>query len=110
MSKAIEFFGDAQRRFLDGENRQSVECLRQSLAAMVGADPTDDEDDDIEADMKAARHSEALYADRIELVRRALKLVADLAAHPDVDETRPREARAAITMTAGILQWYLVQP
>lgn len=109
MTKAVNFFGDAQRRFLEGENRQSVECLRQSLAAMVGADPAAEGDDDVESDMKSARKSEAQYADRIELVRRALKLLTDLAAHPNVDETRPRGARAAITMTAGLLQWYLVQ-
>ena len=110
MTKAVNFFGDAQRRFLEGENRQSVECLRQSLAAIVGADPANEGNDDIEADMKSARTSQVHYEERFELVRRALKLLTDLAAHPDVDETRPREARAAITMTAGILQWHLVQP
>lgn len=111
MERAVEYFNDAQRRFLEGDNRQAVECLRQSLAAIVGADPTEEEgSDDISSDLKRARSTEAPYSDRIELVRRALKLLSDLGGHPKVEETRPREARAAITMVCGLLQWYLVKP
>jgi hypothetical protein len=111
MVKATDYFADAQRRFLEGENRQAIECLRQTLAAIVGVDPAkEDNETEITSDIKSSRQSEAHYADRVELIRRALKFMTDIGAHPSVDETRPREVRAAITMTAGLLQWYLVKP
>jgi hypothetical protein len=106
LSKAINCFVNAQRRFLEGENRSAVEELRQCLAALVNQDPNlNDDSAVITADMKTARFGGAQFDERFDLVRRALKLTTDLAAHPEVAETGPTEARASIAMVAGLLQW-----
>jgi hypothetical protein len=77
------------------------------MAALVGLDAnSEDSDESIKLSMKKARAEESGFDDRYEIVRQALKLLADIAAHPDVAETRPTEARTAITMAAGLLQWY----
>lgn len=55
--------------------------------------------------MRAALKNEEGYVDRFELVRRSMKLLAGLGAHPEVDETGPKEAMAAIAMASGLLQW-----
>jgi hypothetical protein len=106
LSKAINYFANAQRRFLEGENRSAVEELRQCLAALANQDPNlEDDSAVVTADMKTARFGGAQFDERFDLVRRALKLTTDLAAHPEVAETGPAEARAAIAMVAGLLQW-----
>ncbi len=107
LATAIAFLESAQRRFLEGENRLAVEAVRQSMAALVGLDAnSEDSDESIKLFMKKARGEESGFDDRYEIVRQALKLLADIAAHPDVAETGPTEARSAITMAAGLLQWY----
>ena len=107
LSKAVSYFANAQRRFLEGENRSAVEELRQCLAALAQQDPNIEDDSAvITGDMKSARMGGAHYDDRFDLVRRALKLTTDLAAHPEVAETGPTEARAALAMASGLLQWF----
>jgi hypothetical protein len=108
-AKSLNFFADAQRRFLEGSNRQAVESLRQSLVSLVNQ--TSAEDDSVEgfvSGLKAARKDESKYEARFELVRQALKLLTDLGAHPEVDETGPEETRSAIAMVGGLLQWYSI--
>lgn len=106
MAKAVDFFTQAQRRFAEGENRLAVEAIRQSLAAIVNQDPSEEEKAaEVLDGMRIALKSEEGYVDRFELVRRSIKLLADLGAHPEVDETGPKEARAAIAMASGLLQW-----
>ena len=41
--KALAYFDDARKNYLEGEWRAAVECLRQSLAALVGKE-ADEED------------------------------------------------------------------
>jgi hypothetical protein len=107
LSKAISYFVNAQRRFLEGANRSSVEELRQCLAALVSQDPNLEDDSAVlTGDLKTARFGGAKFDERFDLVRRALKLTTDLAAHPEVAETGPAEARATIVMVAGLLQWF----
>jgi hypothetical protein len=113
LSKAIEYLADAQRRFLERENRATVECLRQALAALVGADVAQEDDDAaIATAMKTLVRSAAnklgnvQYTDRFEQVRRSLKFLTDLGAHPETAETTPAEARAALLMTGALIQWY----
>lgn len=107
LSKAVSYFVNSQRRFLEGENRSAVEELRQCLAAVADQDPNLDDDSAVViADMKTARLGGAQFEERFELIRRALKLTTDLAAHPEVAETGPSEARACIAMVAGLLQWF----
>ena len=101
LSKAVDFFIQAQRRFSEGENRLAVEAIRQSLAAIVQQDPNnEDEASDVPDAMRAARKNEEGYSERFELVRRSVKLLTDLGAHPDVHETGPKDARAAIPWPA----------
>jgi hypothetical protein len=84
-----------------------VEELRQCLAALVNQDLNlDDDSAAVAADMKTARFGGAQFDERFDLVRRALKLMTDLAAHPAVAETGPVEARAAIAMVGGLVQWF----
>lgn len=111
LSEALRYFADAQRWQLEGENRLTVESLRQSLAALVGK-PVDEEDDaeDLTGSLKTARSltraGAVAYQSRFELTRQALKFLTDLGAHPEVAETRPAEARSTLAMVAGLLQWY----
>jgi len=107
LAKAMDHFADAQRRLLEGENRLAVEAARQTLAALVGQDPAEEEvPEELARSMKAGRSNQVTYDERFELVRRALKLLCDLGAHPEAEETRPAEARSAVVMVAGLLQWW----
>ena len=111
IAKALEYLADAQRRLLEGENRLTVESLRQCLAALVGKAPEDEDDPEtMSAALKDARQqafsARVGYSQRYEVLRQALKFLADLGAHPEVVETTPAEARSALTMVAGIVQWY----
>ena len=108
LTKAIDYFANAQRRFLEGQNRSAVGELRQCLDALVNQDPNLEDDLAVlTADMKTARYGGAQFDKRFEFVRRALKLRTDLAAHPEVAETGPSEARASIAMVAGLIQWFM---
>jgi hypothetical protein len=115
LSNALGYLADARRRSLEGEHRLTVESLRQALASIRNMSP--DEEDDTEAVMvalKAARNQTQAtavgYRERYELARQALKFLTDLGAHPEVAETTPAEARSALIMVTGILQWFTSQP
>jgi hypothetical protein len=109
LAEAVTYFAQAQRRYGEGDWRQCVENLRQCLAAVVGQSP-DDEDEaaDVQTALRTAQRSlgdtRVGYEDRAELVRRVLKFFCDLGAHPEVAETNRKQARAALTMTAGLLE------
>jgi hypothetical protein len=111
VTHALRHFSDAQRRLLEGQYRQTVESLRQALAGLVGKDVTDEDSaeavaDSIRTEKKKSFESRVEYEPRYELVRQALKFLTDLGAHPEVTDTSPAEARSALTMVAGLLQWY----
>ena len=109
VTEALRYFEEAQNNFLTHEWRLTVESLRQSLAAVVGLKPDDEQTQtEVAADQKDARKlittKPPTYDDRFELVRSALKFVCDLAAHPTPDtETTRREAHAALLSVAGVL-------
>lgn len=110
LAAALRHFNDAQRRLLEGQYRLTVEGLRQSLASLVGKDAADEDDAEVVTEAlkdtkKKAFDGRVEYEPRYELVRQALKFLADLGAHPEIAETTPTEARSALTMVAGLLQW-----
>lgn len=111
LAEALGYFGQAQRRYMEGEWRHCVESLRQTVAAIVGK-KAEDEDElaDVQAALKDAQRAKATavvgYGDRIELVRMNLKFFTDLGAHPEVAETRRRHARTALAMVLGLLEAY----
>lgn len=113
---ALDYFRDAEKRYIQQEWRLTVEALRQTLAALVGK-KADDEDElaDVEAAAKAlrkeARNTDVGYALRVEQVRLALKFTCDLGAHPEVAETTKNEANSALLMVGGLLlSWQPVKP
>ena len=111
LTQALRHFNDAQRRLLEGQSRLTVEALRQALASLAGKDAADEDDAGAVADaLKEAKRKgfegRVEYEPRYELARQALKFLTDLGAHPEVAETTPTEARSAVTMVAGLLQWY----
>jgi len=111
ISQAIEFFKQAQSRYFNGEYREVAESLRQSLNAIVGISG----DEEIDAEQlarelgelqKQTRTSKVGYPPRVEHVRKALKFVSDIGAHPEVGDTNRFDALAQLNMTAGLIQWY----
>lgn len=109
LAGAIEHFRKAQRRDQEGEWRLTVEALRQALNVLAGLPPdSEDSHEDVQAAAKDARRDQNKrgYPERLELVRKALKFTCDLGAHPETDETHRADARAALLMVAGLLQWY----
>jgi len=108
LAAAIDYYRQAHRRFGEGEWRLTVESLRQALASVVGktADEEDDESD-IKGSLKALRNESQAnrvgYERRAELVRQAAKFMCDLGAHPEVAETRKKDAYAALVMAGGLL-------
>jgi hypothetical protein len=112
LTHALDYYGQAQTRFGEGEWRLCVESIRQSLAALVGKKA---EDEDQESDVKAAinearKMQERLdYNPRRELVRRAAKFMADLGAHPETAETRKSDAYAALMIAGGLLHSFTVR-
>jgi hypothetical protein len=106
---ALEHFERAQKRYLEQDWRLTVESLRQCLAALVGKNA---EDEDEETDLRSAikelrkdsRARDVGYLERYEPVRGALKFLCDLGAHPEVAETRRKHAHASLLMVAGLLQ------
>ncbi|MEU3105300.1 hypothetical protein [Streptomyces griseoflavus] len=108
---ALEFYRDAEKQYLKQEWRLTVEALRQSLAALVGK-TADEEDEaaDVEAAFKTLRREankiKVGYPPRAEQVRRALKFMCDLGAHPETAETVKANAYSALLMTGGLLhEW-----
>ena len=111
ISKAIEYFKDAQNRYLNGEYREVAESLRQSLNAIVGISGDEESDpDQVARDLgelqKEARTAKVGYSSRIEIVRKALKFVADIGVYPEAGDTNRFDALAQLHMAAGLIQWY----
>lgn len=108
LALAFTYFDQAEKHYLNGEWRNTVESLRQSLAALVGKKP-DDEDQETDVltavkDLrKEANKVTVAYQPRYELVRRTLKYLCDLGAHPEVAETRKAHAHSALFMVGGVL-------
>jgi hypothetical protein len=106
LADALNYYSQAQSRFSEGEWRQAVESVRQSLASLVGK-KADDEDqaDDVTAALRDARRAQSRvqYEARRELVRQAAKFMADLGAHPETAETRKPDAYAALLIAGGLL-------
>jgi hypothetical protein len=108
LAQAIDYYAQAQHRFLEGEWRLTVESLRQSLASLVGKKADDEEQeidvqDSIKAVRKESRATSVGYEPRLELVRQAAKFMCDLGAHPEVTETRRQHAYGALVMVGGLL-------
>lgn len=76
LAAAIDYYRQAKRRYAEGEWRLTVECLRQSLASIVGKKAENEEREaDVQDSFKAVR-SESRdgavgYERRAELVRQA---------------------------------------
>jgi hypothetical protein len=111
LAEAIDYFAQAQHRYLEGEWRLTVESLRQSLASLVGK-KADDEDQGTDVQdafrdiRKESRETRVGYEPRLELVRQAAKFLCDLGAHPEVAETRRHHARGALVMVGGLLHMF----
>jgi hypothetical protein len=108
LAQAIDYFAQAQHRYLEGEWRLTVESLRQSLASLVGKKADDEEletevQDSIRTVRKESRAASVGYGPRLELVRQAAKFMCDLGAHPEVAETRRQHAYGALVMVGGLL-------
>ncbi|MGW6743059.1 hypothetical protein ACWGDX_20425 [Streptomyces sp. NPDC055025] len=108
---ALDFYRDAEKQYLKQEWRLTVEALRQSLAALVGKTADEeDEEADVEAAFKTLRReankTRVGYPPRAEQVRRSLKFMCDLGAHPETAETVKADAYSALLMTGGLLhEW-----
>lgn len=109
MVQAVRYFDQAQQHYLEHEWRHTVESLRQSLAALVGKQPEDEDQDarvlqpELREVRKRAASERVGYGERYEPVRAALKFLCDLGAHPDVAETEKQHAYSAMLMVAGLL-------
>jgi hypothetical protein len=112
LAEALDFYAKARTRFAEGDWRQCVESVRQSLALLVGQKADDeDQETDVNDAIKAARKEQDKlgYEPRRELVRRAAKFMADLGAHPETAETRKPDAYAALMIAGGLLHSFTVQ-
>lgn len=56
---------------------------------------------------KEAREGQVGYDARMELVRQALKFLADIGGHPEAGETQRVEASAQLHMVAGLMTWFV---
>lgn len=115
LAEAIDYFAQAQHRYMEGEWRLTVESLRQSLASIVGKKADDEEQesgvqDSIRAVHKESHQTRLGYEARLELVRQAAKFMCDLGAHPEVAETRRRHAYGALVMVGGLLHAFEKSP
>jgi hypothetical protein len=112
LAKALAYFSQAQGHFGAGEYRVTVESLRQCLNVLVGKSPDEESDaeqvtTDLKAVMNSVRSGERItYQGRMELVRSAMKFMADLGGHPEVDESNRSAAEAQLHMVAGLLYWF----
>lgn len=110
LDAAIRYFRDAQRSSGEGRYRDAVESLRQALNAIVGKPGmADDTSESLQASMTGPKEQHR-YPERIERVRRTLKYLCDLGAHPETAEPTKSDAVAALHMTAALLQWYSRPP
>ncbi|GAA1725294.1 hypothetical protein [Streptomyces yatensis] len=105
---ALDYYRDAEKQYLKQEWRLTLEALRQSLAALVGKKADDEHDTaDVETAAKDLRKesnkTRVGYPPRAEQVRRALKFMADLGAHPEVAETTKTDAYSTLLMVGGLL-------
>jgi hypothetical protein len=115
LAEAIDYFAQAQHRYLEGEWRLTVESLRQSLASLVGKKADEEEQetdiqDSIRAVRKESRDRRLGYEPRLELVRQTAKFMCDLGAHPEAAETRRHHAYAALVMVGGLLHAFEKSP
>ncbi|MET7782611.1 hypothetical protein ABZU94_19260 [Streptomyces mirabilis] len=105
---ALDYYRDAEKQYIKQEWRLTVEALRQTLAALVGKKA---EEEDATADVQAASNAlrkessktKVGYPPRAEQVRRGLKFMCDLGAHPEVAETTKDNAYSALLMVGGLL-------
>jgi hypothetical protein len=117
LAEAINYYSQAQQRYLEGEWRLTVESLRQSLASVVGKKAEDEEQEidvleSIKDVRRETRSADVGYGPRLELVRQAAKFMCDLGAHPEVAETRRHHAYGALVMVGGLLHAFadLIDP
>ncbi|MEW2548352.1 hypothetical protein AB0910_21725 [Streptomyces sp. NPDC047002] len=109
LAQALTFYRAAEKHYLQREWRNTTESLRQCCNALVGR-PADEEDTEADAkaaasDLRKATKIAAVgYRQRAEQVRRALKFMCDLGAHPEVVDTHKPDAAAALIMVGGLLQ------
>jgi hypothetical protein len=108
LAAAIEYYMQAQQRFLEGEWRLTVESLRQALSSLVGKKADDEEQeadvpDAIRIARRESREGRLGYEPRWGVVRQAAKFLCDLGAHPEVAETRRHHAYGALVMVGGLL-------
>jgi hypothetical protein len=108
LAEAIEYYAQAQRHYLGGEWRLTVESLRQSLASMVGKKADEEEPEaEVPESLKALRkeswNGQVGYQPRLEHVRQAAKFLCDLGAHPETDETLRQHAYGALLIVGGWL-------
>ncbi|WP_327313338.1 hypothetical protein [Streptomyces sp. NBC_01235] len=105
---ALDYYRDAEKQYIKQEWRLTVEALRQTLAALVGKKA--DEEEEVAGVQAAAntlrkesRKTNQGYPPRAEQVRRALKFMCGLGAHPEVAETTKADAYSALLMVGGLL-------
>lgn len=108
LTEALNYYSNAQNRYGEGDWRLTVEAVRQSLAALVGKKAEDEDgpsdiEDAVSAAYKQARGAKVGFAPRRELVRRAAKFMADLAAHPESGHIEKPDAYAALMIAGGLL-------
>jgi hypothetical protein len=108
LAEAVEYYAQAQRHYLGGEWRLTVESLRQALAALVGMKADEEEQEtDVSESLKALRkeswNGQVGYQPRLEHVRQAAKFLCDLGAHPEADETLRHHAYGALLIVGGLL-------
>ena len=111
LAQASLYYSQAQSHYYEGRYRETAESLRQTLVALVGRSTEEEATlDEMTSDLrdvsKEARDSRVGYDTRMEQVRRALKFLADMGAHPEAGETQRVEALAQLHMVAGLMTWF----
>ena len=110
LAQSMVFYREAQDRYSTGDYRGTGESLRQALVAVSGRESEEETDaNGMTALLKDARKRAfdggVGYDERMEIARQALRFVADLGAHPEVEDTSRMEALAQLHMAAGLIQW-----
>jgi hypothetical protein len=111
LAQASIYYSEAQSHYYEGRYRATAESLRQTLVALVGRSTEEEATLDVmSTDLrnvsKEARDSRVGYPVRMEHVRRALKFLTDMGAHPEAGETQRVEALAQLHMVAGLMTWF----
>lgn len=109
---ALRYFAEARKHYLEQEWRLTVESLRQTLSALVGKKPEEEEgEQELPPTLKELKKQVTLrkvgYQERYEPIRATLKFLSDLGAHPETEETRKQQAYSALLMVAGLLHGWL---